>query len=62
MKAETIWAESEGQEQILSREAEQAEHVLDMQGLSKSVDNVTAVANANTPCTDPFPSRIQELL
>lgn len=45
MKAETIWAESKGQEQILSREAEQAEHVLDMQGLSKSEDNITAVAN-----------------
>lgn len=60
MKAETIWAESKGQEQILSREAEQAEHVLDMQGLSKSEDNITAVAN--TLWTVPFPSRIQEVL
>lgn len=60
MEAETIWAESKGQEQILSEEAEHAEHVLDMQGLSKSVESVTAVANA--PCTDSVLSRIQQLL
>lgn len=60
MKAETIWAESKGQNQILSEEAEHTEHVLDMQGLSKSLDNITAVANV--PCTNSFLSRIQKLL
>ena len=60
MKADTRSAESKGQEQILSKEAEHAEHVLDMHGLSKSVDNVTAVANA--PCADSFHSRIQKFL
>lgn len=60
MKAETIWAESKGQEQILSEETELAEQVLDMQGFSTSVDKITAVANA--PCTDSFLSRIQKRL
>lgn len=60
MKAETIQAESKGQEQILSEEAEHADHGLDMQGLSKSVGNITAVANA--PRTEPCLSRNQKLL
>lgn len=60
MKAETTRVESKGREQILSKEAEHADHALTMRGLSKSVDNATAVANA--PCTDPFLSRNQKLL